>query len=123
MAVLSIEQLIQKKAQLKPVQVKRVHIDKLGGELEIKRLPVTTYWDLVSKVDQNDTSTLLQAEFDMIYAFCPALHDNRLLEAYDIDIPVDIVPAIFGEDLGAIGQMVTAITEMYGNSEAEELKN
>lgn len=122
MAMLTIEDLIRKKEELKPVRAKRIHVDLLGGELELRRLPLTEYWDMINRVDPEDQAGLLQKEIDMIYAFCPALHDHHLQEAFGVDVPTDIVPAVLGEDLSAIAAVVGEISSMYGYAE-DETKN
>lgn len=122
MAVLSIEDLIRKKEEIKPQQVKRVFVERLGGELEIRRIPVTDYWNMTARVDSDDMAALLPAQIEMIYAAVPALHDPRLHEAYGVDVPTDIVPMVFGEDIGAMAMMAAEIAAMYGDVE-QETKN
>lgn len=96
-----------------------VDVPELGGEIEVRRQPLARFMELSSKVTPEDPVATLQAQYDMIYAFCPILHDNALQEHFKCQVPTDIVPKIFNENIESMNLVVNAIGSFYTESEAE----
>ena len=97
----------------------------LGMALEIRRLPLARYWTLTAGAGE-DPENLLRTQYQMIYEFCPLLHEPALQAGYGVTgDPADIVPLVFEENLGDMMAVVEAINGLYGagNEARDELKN
>ncbi len=126
--VVSIADLLEQKEKRTKVETATVYVESLGGELEIKKLPLATFMDLVAGVSENSSGQeILQAQYELIYSFCPVLHNLELQAAYECKVPSDIVGKVFNDNLDDINAVTTAIAELYGNKSLtqmeEELKN
>ena len=123
---LSLEELIARKE--KPLrQSEEIYVPGMDGTIEIRRLPLVEYQELTSAyATARPGREVLQAIYDIIYAFCPILHAQELQEAYGCKgAPTDVVPLVFREDVGDMIQVVTAIGALYGDGQAlrDEVKN
>lgn len=96
-----------------------VDVPELGGEIEVRRLPLARFMELSGKVDPEDPVAMLQAQYEMIYAFCPILHDDELQKVYDCNVPPDIVPKVFRENMESMGTVVSAIGSFYTEADGE----
>lgn len=122
MAKLTIEDLLAQKDR-RQVDVKTVHLDGLGGELEVRRIPLVKFTDYMDRTQKGDAKATLEAQYEMIYACCPILHNEQLLEAYECKDPLDIVPKILRENIMDMNALVTAISAFYGVDLDDDLKN
>ena len=122
MAKLTIEDLLAKKDRRQD-DVKTVHLDGLGGELEVRRIPLVKFTDYMDRTQKGDAKATLEAQYEMIYACCPILHNEQLLEAYECKDPLDIVPKILRENIMDMNALVTAISAFYGVDLDDDLKN
>ena len=89
---------------------------------EVRRLPLARFMEISRGVNSEDPAATLQAQYDMIYAFCPILHEDDLQEHFACDVPTDIVPKIFRENMGSMNLVVDAIGSFYLEAE-DEAKN
>ena len=122
MAKLTIEDLLAKKDQRQD-DVKTVHLDGLGGELEVRRIPLVKFTDYMDRTQKGDAKATLEAQYEMIYACCPILHNEQLQAAYECKDPLDIVPKVLQENIMDMNALVTAISAFYGVDLDENLKN
>lgn len=122
MAKLTIEDLLAQKDRQQD-DVKTVHLDGLGGELEVRRIPLVKFTDYMERTQKGDSKATLEAQYEMIYACCPILHNEQLLEAYECKDPLDIVPKILRENIMDMNALVTAISSFYGVDLDDDLKN
>ena len=122
MAKLTIEDLLAQK-DWRQDDVKTVHLDGLGGELEVRRIPLVKFTDYMERTQKGDAKAMLEAQYEMIYACCPILHNEQLQEAYECKDPLDIVPKILRENIMDMNALVTAISAFYGVDLDDDLKN
>lgn len=122
MAKLTIEDLLAQKDRRQD-DVKTVRLDGLGGELEVRRIPLVKFTDYMDRTQKGDAKATLEAQYEMIYACCPILHNEQLLEAYECKDPLDIVPKILRENIMDMNALVTAISSFYGVDLDDDLKN
>lgn len=122
MAKLTIEDLLAQKDRRQD-DVKTVHLDGLGGELEVHRIPLVKFMDYMDRTQKGDTKAMLEAQYEMIYACCPILHNEQLQEAFECKDPLDIVPKILLENVVDMNALVTAISSFYGVDLDDDLKN
>ena len=116
---LNIADLMAQKEKVIPLSI-WVDVPELGGEIEVRRLPLARFMELSSKVAPDDPVATLQAQYEMIYAFCPILHEDELQKHFECQVPTDIVPKIFHENMGSMNLVVNAIGSFYTEPEAEE---
>lgn len=122
MAKLTIEDLLAQKDRRQD-DVKTVHLDGLGGELEVRRIPLDKFTDYMERTQKGNAKTKLETQYEMIYACCPILHNEQLLEAYECKDPLDIVPKVLRENIMDMNGLVAAISSFYGVDLYEDLKN
>lgn len=120
--LLTIEDLLAKKGWQQD-EVKRVYLHILGGELEVHRIPLVKFMDYMDRTQKGDTKAMLEAQYEMIYACCPILHNEQLQEVYECKDPLDIVPKILRESIADMNALVTTISSFYGVDLDEDLKN
>ena len=51
---------------------------------------------------------------ELIYMSVPLFQSEQLQQIYECAEPTDVVPAVLDNNLEAISELVTAITELYG---------
>ena len=113
----TLEELIKRKEQGKAdkLQTKEVEISVLGMSVVVVKQPLTRVLQLI---DNYNGLEGLHNNFEMskelIYMSVPLFQSEKLQEVYECVEPVDIVPAVLENNLGAISELVNAITEMYG---------
>lgn len=122
MAKLTIEDLLAQKDR-RQVDVKTVHLDGLGGEMEVRRIPLDKFTDYMERTQKGDAKTKLETQYEMIYDCCPILHNEQLLNAYECDDPLNIVPKVLRENIMDMNDLVAAISSFYGVDLYEDLKN
>lgn len=126
---LTLSDLMKRKEQRErdKTEYKSVYVENLGGELEVKKLPLTKFLDLIDGINEDTgAGESLRVQMDMIYECCPLLHNAELQQAYDCTEPTDIVGKVFDDNLTDIMTVVAAIFEFYGMDSADivgELKN
>lgn len=118
---LTITDLMAQKDKTAPTSV-WVDVPVLGGEIEVRRLPLARFMELSRGAKSEDPAETLQAQYEMIYAFCPILHEDELQNHFGCDVPTDIVPKIFLENTSGMNRVVNAIGSFYLEAE-DELKN
>lgn len=125
---LTLEDLIARKAQRDEAKMsfKAVYLEKLGGELTIKKLPLMEMLRLMEGA--GDDATLqesLEFEIELIYKCCPLFQDKRLQAEYDCAEPTDVVCRVLDDDIGAVAELAAAIMDFYGMGESirQQLKN
>ena len=125
---LTLADLLRRKAEKDSKnEVKRVYVESMGGELELKKLPLPKFLEMLDSVNENTgAGESLRIQMDIIYESCPILHNKELQEAYECVEPTDIVGRIFDDNIGEIMTVLGAIFEMYGMDSGDlvnELKN
>lgn len=122
MAKLTIEDLLAQKDR-QEVKTKTVHLDGLGGELEVRRIPLDKFTDYMERTQKGDAKTKLETQYEMIYDCCTILHNEQLQEAYECKDPLDIVPRVLRENIMDMNALVAAISAFYGVDLYDDLKN
>lgn len=126
---LTLSDLLKKKEQRDKdrVEFKTVYVENLGGELEIKKLPLAQFMDMIGDINDNTgAGDSLRIQMELIYACCPLLHNKELQDAYECIEPTDIVGKVFDDNISDIMTVVGTIFEFYGMESGEiigELKN
>lgn len=125
---LTLDDLIARKEQRKQAtpSYKDVYIDMLGGNILVEKIPLRQLIGLLEGLDSDSPQDALQAKIDIIYSCCPIMRKKELQDAYNCDVPNDIVCKLFHEKLGPINKLVVSIIDLYGmgdDKSIEEVKN
>lgn len=113
----TLEDLIKRKEQGKAdkLQFKEVDVKVLGMSVTVVKQPLTRVLQLID--NYNGLEGLLnnfEMSKELIYMSVPLFQSEQLQQAYECAEPLDIVPAVLDNNLEAISELVTAITELYG---------
>lgn len=125
---LTLSDLLRRKAAKDSnKEVKRVYVESMEGELELNKLPLAKFLDLLDGINESTgAGESLRIQMEIIYEFCPILHSKELQEAYECVEPTEIVSKIFDDNIGEIMTVIAAIFEMYGMETGDvidDLKN
>jgi len=96
-------------------EYKVVNVPELGGGLEIRRLPLLKFLDMMDGINEySSPAESMQKQIDIIYESVPLFHNSELQEAYECAEPTDIVTKVLNENMGALTEILTAIFSFYG---------
>lgn len=119
---LKVTDLIAKKEQIKKER-KEIHVESLGGSLEIEKLSLSAFLRLLDDFsEKTKTSEAVQMQVEIIYECCPILHDNELQSAYGCADPTEIVLKILGDNINEVNRIFNEIMDFYGMAD-DDLKN
>lgn len=98
------------------------HDNFLNMDLEIKKLSVTRYSELVPK--NNDFTDNIKAMCKLIYNFVPLFQDKEIIEKTGKMKNESVIELIYDSNLKAMTKVVEFINSLYGNdtNEDEEIK-
>ena len=113
----TLEDLIKRKEQGKAdkLQFKEVDVKVLGMSVTVVKQPLTRVLQLID--NYNGLEGLLnnfEMSKELIYMSVPLFQSEQLQQIYECAEPTDVVPAVLDNNLEAISELVTAITELYG---------
>lgn len=120
----TLEDLLARK-QADKLTTKDVDVPALGLKLTIVKQPLSK---VLAIMDSYQATPGLASNFEMtkelIYLSVPLFQDKKLQATFEVAEPYDIVPAVFNDNLQAIGELGGQIIEMYGlNNAIAEIKN
>lgn len=119
---LKITDIIKKKEVIQK-NFKEVEIPALGGSLEIKKLPLGEFLEMLDDFgEKTTTAEAVRMQCEVIYECIPLLHSAEIQEAYQCGEPTEIVYKILNDDLSEIARIFNEILEFYGMA-SDELKN
>ncbi|MFR4872970.1 MAG: hypothetical protein ACLUAK_06905 [Dialister invisus] len=126
----TLEELLRRKMQSEndrnaffPVESKEI-----GLTFMVQKLPIPKIIDMLDdfKITNGETSTKenFEGAVRIIYESVPMLHDEKLRKG--LTEPYDVVPVVFGDNIGAIVDFAQAIIEKFyvgAESAVQEIKN
>lgn len=119
---LKVTDLLKKKEQMTN-ESKEVMVESLGGSLEVKKLPLGEFLQMLDSFsEKTTTSEAVRMQSEIIYESCPILHDNELQTAFGCVEPTDIVLKVLGDNLSEVTRIFNEIMGFYGMMD-EDLKN
>ena len=122
---LTLEALVAKAEQRRQekFETHQVEVPSLGGALQLEKIPLTRIASMMDDLGDTSMAANLAFNVDLIYACCPMLHSKKLLDAYEVLAPTDLVCAVLGDNMAEINRIVTAILDMYGLADATGIKD
>lgn len=126
----TLEELLKRKLQSEndrnaffPIESKEA-----GLTFMVQKLPIEKVIDMLDDFKVVNGSTSTKENFEgavrIIYDSVPMLHDEKLRKG--LAEPYDVVPLVFGDNIGAIVTFAQEIIEKFyvgATSAAEEIKN
>ena len=126
----TLEELLRRKMQSEndrntffPVESKEI-----GLTFMVQKLPIPKIIDMLDdfKITNGETSTKenFEGAVRIIYESVPMLHYEKLRKG--LTEPYDVVPVVFGDNIGAIVDFAQAIIEKFyvgAESAVQEIKN
>jgi len=104
----------KKQGQMDKLQVKYFDSEVLGMKVEIKKIPLARYMDLIDGVEDNTIESMNK----LIYECCPMFHDKEFIgeamELYGVAVPTDLPSKVFEEQLNELKAIVEIINSFYG---------
>lgn len=122
---LTLEDLVARAEQRKQEKyaIHQVEVPSLGGTLQLEKIPLTRIASMMDDLGDTSMEANLAFNVDLIYACCPMLRNKKILDAYEVLEPTDIVCAVLGDNMAEINRIVTAILDMYGLADATGIKD
>lgn len=117
----------KKQGDLDRLQIKHYKSETLGVEIEIKKIPLKKYMDLVGAVDEGNTEgEYIDAINKLIYECCPMFRENtkEAMEVYKVAEPTDLPSAVLEDQLNEMKEIMEVINSFYGIDKIEgKIKN
>ncbi|WP_352408115.1 hypothetical protein [Acetoanaerobium noterae] len=112
----------KKQGELDKFQVAYYDSETLGMQIEIRKIPLSKYMNLVENID-GETVHGMNA---LIYECCPMFKENvkEAMEIYEVGEPMDLPSAVLEDQLNEIKDIVEIINTFYGLDKiGEDIKN
>lgn len=124
----TIEALLERKTKQDKASVKTIELKSLDMSFNAVKLPLGQLLSIMDKYDvENGSYSEKFGMFkELVYMSIPIFRDSKLIEAYEVVEPEDVVTAVLNDDINAVTELATAVMEMYGltdGSAVTELKN
>lgn len=117
----TLADIIAKKKQgdMDKHQVKYYPSEVLGMDIEIKKIPLNRYMNLVQDTDEENS---IESMNKMIYECCPMFKENakEAMEVYNVSVPTDLPSAILEEQLNELNGIIEIINSFYGVDKINE---
>lgn len=121
---ITLEDLILRKTQgdLDKIKVSFYNSAELGGELEIRKIPLKDYMSLLNGLETANAEDSLDFMGQLIYKCCPLFNQNskELMDTYGCSVATDLPIIILNENLGEINEIINIINSFYGLDELQE---
>lgn len=123
----TLEALMERAAQAseQKIQYGEFESEELGMKIPFRRIKAEKYARIIDESETRgggDSERGLELAKETIYEAVPLFHDQKLLDAYRVVEPTDIVTRIFNDNMGEIMRFTEAITAKSG-IDADDLKN
>lgn len=112
----------KKQGEMDKLQVKYYSSEVLGADIEVRKIPLARYMELVDELDEDNVSGMNK----MIYECCPMFKEDakEAMEVYEVATPTDLPSAILEDQLNEIQGIVEIINSFYGVDKIDlEIKN
>lgn len=125
---ITLDDLILRKTQgdLDKLQIKYYDSQELGGKIEIRKIPLKKYMQLINGVNDDDMLENLEFMNVLIFECCPLFKENskKLMETYRIDVPNELPAKILNDNMGEMQDICEIINSFYGlNGVQDKVKN
>lgn len=114
----------KKQGQMDKLQVKYYYSKLLDMEVEIRKIPLGRYMELINEAEENTIDGMNK----LIYECCPMFHDKEYtkeaMELYGVSVPTDLPSAVFEDQLNELNDIAEIINSFYGIEKVgNEIKN
>jgi len=113
----------KKQGQMDKFQVKYYYSKLLDMDVEIRKIPLGQYMELISEVEEGNT---IDGMNKLIYECCPMFKENtkEAMEVYEVAVPTDLPSAVFEDQLNELNDILEIINSFYGIDKMDaEIKN
>ena len=113
----------KKQGEMDKMQVKYYSSKVLGMDIEIRKIPLVQYMDLIEEVEEGNS---IEGMNKLIYECCPMFRENtkEAMEVYGVSTPTDLPSAILEDQLNEINGIIEIINSFYGVDKLEDdIKN
>lgn len=113
----------KKQGEMDKMQVKYYSSEVLGMDIEIRKIPLVQYMDLIEEVEEGNS---IEGMNKLIYECCPMFRENakEAMEVYEVSTPTDLPSAILEDQLNEINDIIEVINSFYGLDKIDvDIKN
>lgn len=113
----------KKQGEMDKMQVKYYSSEVLGMDIEIRKIPLVQYMDLIEEVEEGNS---IEGMNKLIYECCPMFKENvkEAMEVYEVSTPADLPSAILEDQLNEINDIIEVINSFYGIDKIDvDIKN
>lgn len=115
---ITLDDLVARKMQgkLDKLQVQYYSSKELGGEIEIRKIPLKKYMSLVDQVDEENMEDNLRFMNELIFECCPIFKNNskKLMETYEVKVATDLPSIVLNDNMGEMQEICEIINRFYG---------
>lgn len=113
----------KKQGEMDKMQVKYYSSEVLGMDIEVRKIPLVQYMDLIEEVEEGNS---IEGMNKLIYECCPMFRENtkEAMEVYGVAAPTDLPSAILEDQLNEINDIIEVINSFYGLDKIDvDIKN
>ncbi|WP_077369712.1 hypothetical protein [Anaerosalibacter sp. Marseille-P3206] len=113
----------KKQGEMDKMQVKYYSSEVLGMDIEIRKIPLSQYMDLIDEVEEGNS---IEGMNKLIYECCPMFKENakEAMEVYEVATPTDLPSAVLEDQLNEINGIIEVINSFYGLEKIDvDIKN
>ena len=125
---ITLEDLTLRKlsGNLDKLQIKTYYSKELGGDIQIKKIPIKKYMGMLNGVNEDDMLENIDFMNTAIFESCPIFKENSksLMETYEVSIPTDLPLVVLNENMNELTDIIEIINGFYGLDKVkEQIKN
>lgn len=128
MAKLNLVEIMEKKrtqSKSDKMSIKLYKSETLGCDIEVRKMPLSKYMDLVESMDEDGNS--IDGMNKLIYEACPMFKENtkEAMAFYGVGEATDLPSAVLEDQINEMKDIVEIINSFYGvdKMDSETVKN
>lgn len=107
----TVASILKQKKILEEVKATPFYSDVFQGEIDIDEISPNKVMEIIQSATEDDP---LRSDYELIYTCCPIFRDKELQAEYEVEDPIDIVRAVYKNNLIEPSSLAKHILKRYG---------